>query len=234
MAARIYRRCDFPRAHVVPAGFEDRADDYVELVCGDAGRLRPLARWIGVFCEVGAFDREQSRRVLEAGREAGSLGLRVHGNQLGPGPGVKLAVEMGSGFGRPLHHLEDADLDALASGSRPWRPSATTDFSTRQPYPDARRAIDAGSRSRSRRTQPGSSNTTAMGFCLALAVRDMGMTIDRGDPRGDRGGAAALAVPTSGAWPRGPPTPSCSKPLRQISSTGRGALVGSTFIGGQQ
>ena len=58
------------------------------LVCGPMlAACRPYARWTDVFCERGAFDADQSRAMLAAGREAG-LGLRVHGNQLGPGPGV--------------------------------------------------------------------------------------------------------------------------------------------------
>ncbi|MBN8870157.1 MAG: imidazolonepropionase [Solirubrobacterales bacterium] len=193
VAAEFTDDVTFLGAHVVPSEFEGRADDYVDLVCGEMlAACAPHSRWIDVFCEVGAFDRDQSRRVLEAGREAG-LGLRVHGNQLGPGPGVQLAVEMGAASVDHCTYLEDADLEALASGSTVATFLPATDFSTRQPYPDARRAIDAGVEvAVATNTNPGSSNTTAMGFCLALAVRDMGMTIDEAVRAATVGGATAL------------------------------------------
>jgi imidazolonepropionase len=180
-------------AHVVPAEYEGRADEYVELVCGEMlAACAPHARWIDVFCERGAFDAEQSRAVLEAGRRAG-LGLRVHGNQLGPGPGVRLAVEMGAASVDHCTYLGDEDIDALAGSDTVATFLPATDFSTRQPYPDARRAIDAGVRvAIATNTNPGSSNTTAIGFCIALAVRDMGMTVEEALAAATAGGAAAL------------------------------------------
>jgi imidazolonepropionase len=183
----------FLGAHVVPAEFEGRADDYVELVCGEMlDACAPHCRWIDVFCEDGAFDAEQSRAVLEAGRTAG-LGLRVHGNQLGPGPGVRLAVETQAASVDHCTYLDDIDIEALAAGDTVATFLPATDFSTRQPYPDARRAIDAGvSVAIATNTNPGSSNTTSMGFCIALAVRDMGMTVDEAVAAATLGGARAL------------------------------------------
>jgi imidazolonepropionase len=152
----------------------------------------PHVRWIDVFCERGAFDEDQSRRVLEAGRDAG-LGLRVHGNQLGPGPGVRLAVEMGAASVDHCTYLEDADIEALADGETVATFLPATDFSTRQPYPDARRAIDAGVNvAVATNCNPGSSYTTSMAFCLALAVRDMHMTIGEALTAATLGGARAL------------------------------------------
>ena len=189
----------FLGAHVVPAEYEGRADEYVDLVCGEMLAVcAPLARWIDVFCEDGAFDAEQSRRVLEAGRDAG-LGLRVHGNQLGPGPGVRLAVELGAASVDHCTYLEDEDVDALAAGETVATFLPATDFSTRQPYPDARRVIDAGAKvAIATNTNPGSSNTTSMSFCIALAVRDMGMTVEEALTAATRGGAAALQRPELG------------------------------------
>ena len=183
----------FLGAHVVPAEYEGRADEYVELVCGDMlAACAPHSRWIDVFCEEGAFDEDQSRAVLEAGRAA-RLGLRVHGNQLGPGPGVRLAVEMGAASVDHCTYLEDADVEALAASGTVATFLPATDFSTRQPYPDARRVIDAGaSVAVATNCNPGSSYTTAMGFCLALAVRDMRMTAEEALTAATLGGARAL------------------------------------------
>jgi len=193
VAAELTDDVTFLGAHVVPAEYEGRADDYVELVCRDMlAACAPHSRWIDVFCEDGAFDEEQSRAVLEAGRSAG-LGLRVHGNQLGPGPGVRLAVEMGAASVDHCTYLDDADVEALAGSGTVATFLPATDFSTRQPYPDARRVIDAGaSVAVATNCNPGSSYTTAMGFCLALAVRDMRMTAEEALTAATLGGARAL------------------------------------------
>ena len=158
----------------------------------------PHARWIDVFCEEGAFDADQSRAVLAAGRDAG-LGLRVHGNQLGPGPGVQLAVEMGAASADHCTHLDDADVEALAGGDTVATFLPATDFSTRQPYPDARRVIDAGATvAIATNCNPGSSYTTSMSFCIALAVRDLRMTADEALRAATLGGASALRRPDLG------------------------------------
>ena len=180
-------------AHVVPSEFEGLVDDYVELVCGDMlSACAPHARWIDAFCERGAFDAEQSRAVLEAGKAAG-LGMRLHANQLGHGPGVQLAVELGCASADHCTYLSDDDIAALAGGETVATFLPATDFSTRQPYPDARRLLDAGGvAALASNCNPGSSYTTSMAFCIALAVRDMHMTIDEAVWAATAGGAAAL------------------------------------------
>jgi imidazolonepropionase len=183
----------FLGAHVVPAEYADRVDDYVHLVCTDMlAAAAPHARWIDAFCEVGAFDADQCRAVLQAGRAAG-LGLRLHANQLGHGPGVQLAVELGCASADHCTYLSDDDIAALAAGTTVATFLPATDFSTRQPYPDARRVLDAGARvALATNCNPGSSYTTSMSFCIALAVRDLHMTTDEAVFAATAGGAAAL------------------------------------------
>jgi imidazolonepropionase len=193
VASQLTDDVTFLGAHVVPHDYVEDPEAYVDLVCGamlDA--CAPTARWIDVFCEDGAFDEAQSRRVLEAGRAAG-LGLRVHGNQLHPGPGVRLAVELGAASVDHCTFLTDADVEALASASTVATLLPATDFSTRQPYPDARRLLDAGATvAVATNCNPGSSNTSSMAFCLALAVRDMNMTVSEALTAATLGGAQAL------------------------------------------
>lgn len=183
----------FLGAHLVPPGFEGRADDYVHLVCTDMlAAARPHARWIDAFCETGAFDADQCRAVLTAGKAAG-LGARLHANQLGPGPGVQLAVELGCASADHCTHLTGADIDALAGSDTVATFLPAADFCTRQPYPDARRVIDAGaSVALATNCNPGTSYTTSMSFCIALAVREMHMTIDEAIAAATSGGAGAL------------------------------------------
>ncbi len=193
LAGELTDDVTFLGAHAVPEEYDGRTDDYVDLVCGEMlEACAPLARWIDVFCERGAFDADQSRAVLEAGRSA-ALGLRVHGNQLGPGPGIGLAVEMGAASVDHCTYFDDADVEALAASKTVATFLPATDFSTRQPYPDARRMIDAGVEvAIATNTNPGSSNTTSMSFCIALAVRDLGMTVDEALGAATVGGARAL------------------------------------------
>jgi imidazolonepropionase len=193
IAAELTDDVTFLGAHAVPQEYEGRADEYVELVCGEMlAACAPSSRWIDVFCERGAFDVDQSRAVLDAGRSAG-LGLRVHGNQLGPGPGIRLAAEMEAASVDHCTYFDEGDVEALAAGDTVATFLPATDFSTREPYPDARRMIDAGAAvAIATNTNPGSSNTTSMGFCIALAVRDMGMTIEEAILAATSGGAGAL------------------------------------------
>ena len=193
LAVEFTDETTFLGAHLVPIGYEGRADEYVDLVCGPMlEACAPHARWIDAFCETGAFDVDQCRAVLESGRAAG-LGLRLHGNQLGHGPGVQLAVEMGCASVDHCTYLTDADIGALAGSDTVATFLPATDFSTRQPYPDARRVIDAGATvALATNCNPGSSFTTSMSFCIALAVRDMSMTIDEAVQAATLGGAAAL------------------------------------------
>ena len=193
VARQLSSETTFLGAHVVPPEFDGRADDYVSLVCNEMLAVcAPHARWIDAFCEQGAFDADQSRAVLEAGRAAG-LGLKLHANQLGHGPGVQLAVELGCASADHCTYLSDADIDALAGGTTVATFLPATDFSTRQPYPNARRLLAAGGvAALAANCNPGSSFTTSMGFCIALAVRDMHMTIDEALWASTAGGAAAL------------------------------------------
>ncbi|MEJ3656728.1 imidazolonepropionase [Actinomycetes bacterium KLBMP 9759] len=168
----------FLGAHVVPSG-ADRAA-YVELVSGAMlVACAPHARWVDVFCEPAsthAFDEDESRTVLTAGRAAG-LGLRVHGNQLAAGPGVRLAVELGAASVDHCTYLTDADVDALAGGDTVATLLPGVEFCTRSPYPDARRLIDAGvTVALATDCNPGTCYSSSMPLMIALAVREMGMT----------------------------------------------------------
>ncbi len=183
----------FLGAHLLPAEFEGRSDDYIHLVCNEMlNASAPNAKWIDAFCETGAFDADQCRAVLEAGRAAG-LGLRLHGNQLGHGPGVQLAVECGCASVDHCTYLSDDDIAALAASETVATFLPAADFSTRQPYADARRVIDAGATvAIASNCNPGSSYTTSISFCIAIAVRDMHMTIDEAVQAVTTGGAKAL------------------------------------------
>ncbi|GAT86303.1 imidazolonepropionase [Paenarthrobacter nicotinovorans] len=191
-------------AHLVPAGSDP--EEYTDLVCGamlDA--VLPHVRWADVFCERGAFTEDQSRRVLTAARNAG-LGLRVHGNQLGEGPGVALAVEFAAASVDHVNYLSDKDIAALAETWTGWdaatgqgaRGTVATclpacDLSTRQPLAPGRELIDAGVQiALAANCNPGTSYTTSMAFCVTTAVLQMHLSVHEAVRAATYGGALAL------------------------------------------
>jgi imidazolonepropionase len=186
----------FLGAHVVPQEYAGRVDDYVALVTGPMlTACTPYAKWVDVFCEPAsshAFDGDAARAVLEAGRAAG-LALRVHANQLSAGPGVQLAVELAAASADHCTHLTDADVDALSDGDTVATLLPGVEFSTRSPYPDARRVLDAGvTVALATDCNPGSCYTSSMPLCIALAVREMGMSPAEAIWAATAGGARAL------------------------------------------
>ncbi|MGV2915971.1 imidazolonepropionase [Streptomyces alfalfae] len=193
IAARHTDEVTFLGAHIVSPDHADDPAAYVELVTGEMlDACAPHARWIDVFCEKGAFDGDQARAILTAGKAKG-LHPRIHANQLSYGPGVQLAVELDAASADHCTHLTDADVDALAQGGTVATLLPGAEFSTRAEWPDARRLLDAGATvALSTDCNPGSSFTSSVPFCIALAVRDMGMTPDEAVWSATAGGAAAL------------------------------------------
>src|SRR5579859_2390917 len=177
LAAEVTSEVTYLGAHVVPPEFAADPGGYVDLVRGPMlDACAPSARWIDVFCEDGAFGADEAAAVLAAGRARG-LGPRIHANQLGPGPGIRVAAQAGAASADHCTYLTDADLDTIVSAPLVATLLPGAEFGTRHPYPDARRLLDAGATvALATDCNPGSSFTSSMPFCIALAVRDMRMT----------------------------------------------------------
>lgn len=193
IARELTEEVTFLGAHVVPEEYADDRAGYLDLLTGPMlAACAPHARWADAFCEMGAFDADETRAVLTAAVGAG-LGLRVHANQLGRGPGVRLAVELGAASADHCTHLSDADVAALAGSPTVATLLPGAEFSTRSPYPDGRRLLDAGVQvALATDCNPGTSYTTSMPFCIALAVREMHMTPAEAVRAATVGGATAL------------------------------------------
>lgn len=196
LAREVTPEATFLGAHVVPPEYAGDRTAYVDLVAGPMlAAVSSRARWADVFCEPNSphgFDADESRRVLEAAGAAG-LGLRVHGNQLGPGPGVRLAVELGAASVDHCTFLDAGDIDALAGGSTVATLLPGVEFSTRMPYPDARRLLAAGvTVALATDCNPGTSYTSSMPFVIGLAVRELRMTPAEAVWAATAGGAQAL------------------------------------------
>ena len=193
LAAEVTPEVTYLGAHVVPPEFSGDQAAYVDLVCGKMlDACAPHSRWVDVFCERGAFGADEARAVLTAGRSRGLL-PRIHANQLGPGPGVQVAVEVGAASADHCTFVSSADVDALASSGTVATLLPGAEFGTRQAYPDARRLLSAGvAVALATDCNPGSSYTSSMPFCIALAVRDMRMTTGEAVWAATAGGARAL------------------------------------------
>ncbi|XAS73668.1 imidazolonepropionase [Micrococcaceae bacterium Sec5.1] len=204
IAAALVDEVTYLGAHLVPAGSDP--EEYTDLVCGEMlDAVLPHVRWADVFCERGAFTEEQSRRVLTAARDAG-LGLRVHGNQLGEGPGVALAVEFGAASVDHVNYLSQMDIDALAGTWKGWDPATGSgargtvatclpacDLSTRQPLAPGRELIDAGVQiALAANCNPGTSYTSSIAFCVTTAVLQMHLSVHEAVRAATYGGALAL------------------------------------------
>ncbi|WGL51385.1 imidazolonepropionase [Nocardioides sp. BP30] len=200
IARRLTSETTFLGAHVVPPEYAEDPAAYVELVTGPMlAAAAPYATWIDAFCERGAFDADQARTVLRAGAAAGLRG-RLHANQLGPGPGALLAAELGLVAVDHCTHLGDEDVHALREAGTIATLLPGVEFSTRQPYPDARRLLDAGVRvALASDCNPGSCYTSSLPLCIALAVREMGMSPAEAVYAATAGGAAALGRSDVGA-----------------------------------
>lgn len=197
IASRHTAETTYLGAHVVPAEYADRGktgvDEYVNLVKNEMlAATAPHAKWIDVFCDRGAFDPDQAREILLAGKAVG-LAPRIHANQLQHGDGIRLAVELDCASADHCTHMTEADIDALAGSNTVATLLPGAEFSTRAEYPDARRLWQAGATvAIATDCNPGSSYTTSMPFCIAVAVRDMRFTPEQAIWSATMGGAKAL------------------------------------------
>ena len=198
--SEVTRESTFLGAHVVPAEFANNPDDYVDLVCNEMMfASAPSAKWVDVFCDRGAFDYDQSEQVLRAGVAAGLM-PRIHANQLEAGRGVELAVKLDCASADHCTHLTSRDIELLAGSNTVATLLPGAEFSTRAEYPDARRLWGAGvAVALATDCNPGSSFTTSMAFCIAVAVRDMHFTPEQAIWSATRGGAMALRRTDVGA-----------------------------------
>jgi imidazolonepropionase len=193
LASKHTAETTFLGAHVFPSEYAGKEDKFIELVTGEMlDSVLPYAKWIDVFCDQGAFDVDQSRQILQAGRDKGLL-PRIHANQLTQGGGVQLAVELDCASADHCTHLSDSDIEALAGSNTVATLVPGAEFSTRATYPNAARLFDAGvSVALATDCNPGSSYTTSMPFCIAIAIREMGFTPEQALWSATMGGAKAL------------------------------------------
>jgi imidazolonepropionase len=125
-------------AHAVPQGWT--ADDLADLAADATPRLAPLAEFVDVFCEKGIFDVEQSRRVLQAGKDAG-LKVKVHADEMCLLGGAKLAASLKAVGADHLLYADDESIVAMRDAGTIAVFLPGTPFVLRVAYAEARRWI---------------------------------------------------------------------------------------------
>ena len=186
-------------AHLIPEEFAPDPDGYVDLVCGPMlDAVADHVSRVDVFLETGAFDADQARRILRAGKDRGLVPV-IHGSQLGPGDAAKVAIELGA---TSLDHgtfLTDDDVALLAGSNTVVTLLPITELATKQPPPDARRLIDAGiTVAVASNMNPGSGHSSSMPLAIALAVTTMNMSPADALWSATAGGARALRLDDRG------------------------------------
>jgi imidazolonepropionase len=174
----------FLGAHAVPAEYKGREDAFVDLVVGMLPAIRKAHQAAGdrpiycdVFCEDGAFDLSQSRRVLEAAKGLG-FGLKIHVDEFKPLGGTRLAVELGATSAdhivcTPPDEVELLSLSDTIAVGLPGTPFGLAHHD----YTPARAIIDAGGAlALASDLNPGTCWCESMQLVIALACRYMRMT----------------------------------------------------------
>jgi len=187
----------FMGAHAVPEGRD--ADEYVTEVVEDQipeVESQGIAEFCDVFCEEGVFDVDQSRRVLEAGKEAG-MTPKVHAEELAHIGGTQLAAEIGAASADHLLHSTEEDIAALVESDVVPVLLPGTAFGLGAEYADARAFIEAGADVAIATDFNPNCYSQSMGFAASLACVEMGMTPAEALVASTTNAATALDLPES-------------------------------------
>lgn len=166
-------------AHVVPKEFQQRRQEYVELICQQMipqVAKRKLAQFVDVFTDKGAFSADETEKIFQAAQQHG-LGVRAHVCQLSQ-TALEPLLRFDPASLDHLDHIDDADVTALAQHNivATLVPGANY-FLGLEKYPPARKLIDSGvAVALATDYNPGSSPTPSISFVLSLACTHMKMS----------------------------------------------------------
>lgn len=194
----------FLGAHTVPPEYQSDRAGYVDLLVEEMmPEAAGLADYCDVFVEDGVFSVGEARRIFEAGQAHGLAG-RVHAEQLGHTGGARLAAEMGAVSADHLDHVTEEDARLLASAGVATVLVPGASFSLRSDQAPGPMLWDAGCTvALATDCNPGTSFVEAMGFVIALAVVQMGLTVDQAIWAATRGGALSLGLDDRGTLSAG-------------------------------
>jgi imidazolonepropionase len=195
----ISLRRTFLGAHTVPPDYRTDRAGYVDLVIDEMlPACAPHADYCDVFVEEGAFDLEEARRILVAGQALG-LGARVHAEQLGHSGGAALAAELSAVSADHLDHVTAEDAAGMAEAGTVAGLVPGASFQLRHPQAPGPMLWEAGvTVALATDCNPGTSYIESMPFVVALAVTQMGLTVEQAAWAATRGGALSLGMDDRG------------------------------------
>lgn len=185
----------FLGAHAVPLEYKDRADEYIEFMENTVipkVAEQKLAEFCDVFCEDSVFTVDESRQILKAGQKYG-LKSKIHAEEIVPIGGGTLAAEIGAVFADHLLMVTDDEIEALAKSDTCTTLLPCTAFCLNKPYAPAKKLIDRGCKvALASDMNPGSCFANSYALLMALAVINMGMSMEETLTAMTLNGAAAL------------------------------------------
>ncbi len=136
----------FMGAHAIPPEYEDKGDEYIEFLCKEMipeVKKQGLAEFCDIFCEEAVFDAAQSRKYMQAAREAG-FDLKIHADEIEAIGGTELAGEMEATSAEHLIAIKESGMDAMAAGGTTAMCLPATSFYLGATYAPAKAMIEKG------------------------------------------------------------------------------------------
>ncbi|MBO4418655.1 MAG: imidazolonepropionase [Oscillospiraceae bacterium] len=136
----------FMGAHALPPAYKENRESYLKLLCEEmipTVAKQKLASFCDVFCETGVFTAEESRRILECGKENGLI-PKIHADEIDPIGGSQLAGELEAISAEHLIVCPEDGIDSMARGGTIACLLPATSFYLNSTYAPARRMIEKG------------------------------------------------------------------------------------------
>lgn len=185
----------FLGAHAVPKEYAGRTAEYCDLIINEMlPKVKGKAKFFDIFTEKNVFEIEDSRRLLQAAREAG-MELKLHADEIVQLGGAELAAETGAVSADHLLHVSDEGIRRMAEAGVVATLLPLTAFALKEPYAPARKFIDAGCAvALATDLNPGSCFSGSIPLTIALACIYMGMSIEETITALTLNGAAAVGM----------------------------------------
>lgn len=185
----------FLGAHAVPKEYAGRTREYCDLIISDMiPRVKDRARFFDIFTEKNVFEMEDSRRLLQAAKNAG-MRIKLHADEIVPLGGAELAAEMGAVSADHLLHVSDEGIRQMAEAGVVATLLPLTAFALKEPYAPARKFIEGGCAvALATDLNPGSCFSGSIPLTIALACIYMQMSIEETITALTLNGAAALGM----------------------------------------
>lgn len=183
----------FLGAHAVPKEYKGRTAEYVDLIIKEMlPRFRAMAEFCDIFTEKNVFELEDSRRLLEAAREAGYK-LKMHADEIVSLGGAELAADLGAVSADHLLHVSDEGIRRMAESGTVATLLPLTAFALKEEFAPARKFIDAGCTvALATDLNPGSCFSGSIPLTIALACIYMKMSVEETLTALTLNGAAAI------------------------------------------